>query len=254
MRHNQALGQSTQALITTQGPSGVQVLEGKLDVEALEGVTVSVPDADEDVRIGRRSLRCLPASTPRYPDMLCVYERSTRRLFSSCFFSAHVLPQSGSNGLDAGGWGTYSQDWEHFFSCMFAPCVKQAESAVQRLRLGAGSVSASPVTMLAQLGQALFGKSAGEGARRPVAMILPRHGPVIRQSAAQLILSYRKCEHLALDCLHGALMRNASLRWLWPFCSARVVSLRSRHEATCVTRFLVAPERHACRLRMSVCT
>lgn len=76
----------------------VQVLQGTVgkDEEGktlLEGVEIEIPRTGEDLKIGRRSLRIVYATTPRYPELLCVYERTTRRLFSSCFFSAHVNPQ-----------------------------------------------------------------------------------------------------------------------------------------------------------------
>jgi flavorubredoxin len=61
-------------------------------------VTIFVPSKAEEIQIGRRTLQCIAATTPRYPELLCLYERTTRRLFSSCFFSAHVNPQKGVLG------------------------------------------------------------------------------------------------------------------------------------------------------------
>lgn len=76
----------------------MQVLQGTVGTDEegktlLEGVEIEIPRTGEDLKIGRRSLRIVYATTPRYPELLCVYERTTRRLFSSCFFSAHVNPQ-----------------------------------------------------------------------------------------------------------------------------------------------------------------
>ena len=61
-------------------------------------VTFSTVKEDAEITVGRRTLQCIAASTPRYPELLCLYERTTRRLFSSCFFSAHVNPQQGQQG------------------------------------------------------------------------------------------------------------------------------------------------------------
>lgn len=179
----------------------MQVLTSKLgDSEAtvLEGVTVRTVKGEDTIQIGRRSLMCITATTPRYPDLMCVYERNTRRLFSSCFFSAHVNPQKGelgTDGTDRGGWAAYGSDWQFFFECMFAPVVRQAESAVQKLDISVASGSAGAPSLLLRLKNLLSGGGATAGGSRPVAMILPRHGPLVRQSVSQLVNSYAKYAH-----------------------------------------------------------
>ena len=72
--------------------SGCEILgdESKVKIETVK--------EDSTISFGRRELQCFTASTPRYPELLCLYERTTRRLFSSCFFSAHVNPQAGMQG------------------------------------------------------------------------------------------------------------------------------------------------------------
>jgi flavorubredoxin len=155
-----------------------------------EIVTFTVPSKEEEIRIGRRKLQCIAATTPRYPELLCLYERSTRRLFSSCFFSAHVSPQKGSagtDGTDIGGWAVYGSDWTYFFDCMFAPVVVQASQALGKLNLSVATASSgSPLLILRQL----FGGSSPDKNKRPVASILPRHGPVIRRGVVQLVNEY----------------------------------------------------------------
>ena len=174
------------------------VLNGQLDrgeCEVLadpEKVSISVAAKEDEIRVGRRTLQCIATTTPRYPELLCLYERTTRRLFSSCFFSAHVNPQrgvTGTDGTDAGGWAAFGSDWEFFFDCMFAPVVPQAASAVNKLSLTVATQSGSPLLALKRL---LGGKDEG-GGKRPVASILPRHGPVVRRSVVQLVNEYTRC-------------------------------------------------------------
>lgn len=183
----------------------LQVLRNKLGAtEAgralLSGVEVRVPRGDESMTIGRRSVRFFAVSTPRYPEMLCVYERTTRRLFSSCLFSAHVNPQAGAigtDGTDSGGWEAFGNDWRFFFDCMFAPVAKQTGAALSRLNIAVANGSAGTPPLLLKL-KSLLGMTedaAQEETSRetiPVAQILPRHGPIIRQSVAQLVSQYGK--------------------------------------------------------------
>ena len=74
------------------------------DTSAFE---ISVPGSKDEIMIGRRTLQCIPATTPRYPELLCLYERTTRRLFSSCFFSTHSNPQQGAQGA---GFAAYNAE------------------------------------------------------------------------------------------------------------------------------------------------
>lgn len=169
---------------------------GDDQAEVLKGVTIRTVKGEEAIQIGRRSLQCITASTPRYPDLMCLYERNTRRLFSSCFFSSHVNPQTGelgTDGTDLGGWSAYGSDWKFFFDCMFAPVVRQAQAAVQKIDISVASGSAGAPSLLLKLKNLLGGggESTGGGSR-PVAMILPRHGPLVRQSVSQLVNAYVK--------------------------------------------------------------
>lgn len=83
-------------------------------------------------------LQLIPVPTPRWPDLLCVYHRTDRLLFTSNIFSAHVAPSvvntSGESAKDVGGWDMYGQDWRHYFDCMLAPVAKQAAGAVHALQ------------------------------------------------------------------------------------------------------------------------
>lgn len=75
-------------------------------------------------------LQLIPVPTPRWPDLLCVYHKTDRLLFTSNMFSAHVAPSvvntSGESAADVGGWDMYGQDWRHYYDCMLAPVAKQA--------------------------------------------------------------------------------------------------------------------------------
>lgn len=84
-----------------------------------------------DIGVCREShLQLIPVPTPRWPDLLCVYHKTDRLLFTSNMFSAHVAPSvvntSGESAADVGGWDMYGQDWRHYYDCMLAPVAKQA--------------------------------------------------------------------------------------------------------------------------------
>jgi flavorubredoxin len=174
----------------------VQVLETKLEDadKALEGISIKTVKGGDTIELGRRTLQCISVATPRYPELLCLYERTTRKLFSSCFFSAHVNPQRGvvgNDGSDLGGWAVYSSDWQFFFDCMFAPVVKQASGALEKLNLQTTRRHNLKQPFAVRL-KNLF-TSSDKKSQRPVAMILPRHGPIARQSVTQLINAYTEC-------------------------------------------------------------
>lgn len=183
-----------------------QVLEEKLgaDSDTLTDVTIKTVKGGDTFDIGRRTVQCISAATPRYPELLCLYERGTRKLFSSCLFSAHVNPQEGvvgTDGSDLGGWEAYASDWQFFFDCMFAPVARQASSTLQKLDLQVSRKRVAEGRGLSVWLKNLFGsgKAPSKGSR-PVAMILPRHGPVARQSVTQLVNSYVECASFAYCC------------------------------------------------------
>ena len=72
----------------------------------------------------------IPTPTPRWPDLLCAYNSSSRMLFTSKLFSAHVAPTAvgapADSPFDLGGWEAYEPDWHYFFDCMLAPVARQA--------------------------------------------------------------------------------------------------------------------------------
>eukprot|EP01025_Chloroclados_australasicus_P027297 TRINITY_DN27104_c0_g1_i1.p1 TRINITY_DN27104_c0_g1~~TRINITY_DN27104_c0_g1_i1.p1 ORF type:complete len:454 (+),score=63.68 TRINITY_DN27104_c0_g1_i1:94-1362(+) len=75
---------------------------------------------------------------------------------------------------------------------MFAPCSRQASAALEKLDISVATGSAGTPGLLVQL-KKLFSSAPQEAPRppsRPVATILPRHGPVIRQSVTQIIGEY----------------------------------------------------------------
>jgi hypothetical protein len=100
---------------------------------------------------------------------------------------------TGTDGTDAGGWQAYGSDWTFFFDCMFAPVVTQAATAISRLDIAVATGSKGAPQLLLLLKNALAGAKSPTVGKRPVAMILPRHGPVIRQGLAQLVSEYSKC-------------------------------------------------------------
>ena len=78
----------------------------------------------------QQELKLIPTPTPRWPDLVCAYNSSSRLLFTSKLFSAHVAPTAvgadPKSPFDVKGWDTYEQDWHYFFDCMLAPVARQA--------------------------------------------------------------------------------------------------------------------------------
>ena len=107
---------------------------------------------------GGGRLRLLPAPTPRWPDLLLVFDTSTRVLFTGKLFSAHVSPKvaaagggsgsgasspsdafAGADSGDSGGFDSYGKDWKHFYECMLSPVNAQATALLDRLDLRAAA-------------------------------------------------------------------------------------------------------------------
>jgi flavorubredoxin len=175
----------------------IQVLLQKLgdQNDLMENVTIRIVKGGDTIEVGRRAVQCISAATPRYPELLCLYERTTRKLFSSCLFSAHVNPQKGvvgTDGYDKGGWEVYSSDWRFFFDCMFAPVARQTSGTLQKLDLQVSRKRAAEGQSLGAWLKSLFGSDSNalKAGSRPVAIILPRHGPIARQSVTQLVNAY----------------------------------------------------------------
>ena len=91
---------------------------------------------------------------------------------------------------------------------MFAPVVTQAAKAIDKLDLSmkaTGTAGSAGMGLLRKLSSLVGGGNGKQGSEeagenvisrtgsRPVAMILPRHGPVIRQSVTQLLREYDGC-------------------------------------------------------------
>ena len=146
---------------------------------------------------------------------------------------------TGTDGYDVGGWQEYGSDWRFFFDCMFAPVVSQAAKALERLDVGAAAGSAAAPPLLAALKRLFTGRkgdAAPKPPSRPVAVILPRHGPVVRAGVTQLLNEYSKCA-LPSGCLvalqPGSVVVHAHLASLLPPWQGRaaLISLAGRDRA-----------------------
>lgn len=142
------------------------------DAELLQGVTLraaragaardgsSGSTATTASAAGGGRLRLLPAPTPRWPDLLLVFDTETRVLFTGKLFSAHVSPKvaaatskgseaaadggdigsgTGEDSGDSGGFDAYGEDWKHFYACMLSPVNAQATALLDRLDLRAAA-------------------------------------------------------------------------------------------------------------------
>ena len=117
--------------------------------------------------------------------------------------SRRAFTSAGTNGTDLGGWAVYGSDWRFFFDCMFAPVVPQAAKALDRLDIKKVVRSTEKPTLMMRLQGVLRGRPTGipkVTGSRPVASILPRHGPVIKQGVMQLLNEYGRCVHFLVLC------------------------------------------------------
>ena len=123
-----ALQPGVQLLVTNPG---VQLLKDRSAAspelaEALRKARLVTITRSSELRLSTGStLRFIPISTPRWPDLVAVYSEADKTLFSSNFFSAHVA-QGATDG--EGGWAAFGGDWQHYFDCMLAPSARQAAS------------------------------------------------------------------------------------------------------------------------------
>jgi flavorubredoxin/flavin reductase (DIM6/NTAB) family NADH-FMN oxidoreductase RutF len=69
------------------------------------------------------------APTPRWPDRLLTYDRSTKILYSDKLFGCHVC---GDQVFDE-GWEVFLEDRRYYFDCLMAPASKQIESALDKI-------------------------------------------------------------------------------------------------------------------------
>ncbi|GBF88523.1 hypothetical protein Rsub_01238 [Raphidocelis subcapitata] len=164
---------------------------------------------------GGHSLTAICTPTPRWPDLMVVYDPESRVAFTSKLFSAHVAPgtvseQDTDQPFDSfGGWEAYSEHWRYFFDCMLAPVAKQAAAALDKLPLAAAPRAAfdRPADFLASLADMWTAamRGLGGGAFAPAApaagnggggnalftyALAPQHGPVVRTCLAQLVREY----------------------------------------------------------------
>lgn len=197
-----------QSGMATEGP-------GLLDLVKLEPV---LGEAQIPVGPGRK-LQAICTPTPRWPDLMVVYDPGSRVAFTSKLFSAHVAPctiseEAGSQAFDCiGTWDAYAEHWRYFFDCMLAPVAKQAAAALDKLPITAAPRASfeRPAEFLQSLaniwstalkglpppaGAAAAGtatKGAGkEAAGAPLVTyaLAPQHGPVVRTCLSQLFREY----------------------------------------------------------------
>ena len=181
----------------------------------------SVKTGDALALGGGRELRFFATPTPRWPDLLCAFDSTTRLLLSSKLFCAHVATDEPTDEA-VGAWDEYGEDWRHYFDCMLAPVARQAAAAMGRLDLKSESRVALRPSRMQKARSVVAGdlgmiwgwaKKAGLTKRDApatfshdatiaeqedgttklgVAAIAPMHGPVVRAACAELVREYGK--------------------------------------------------------------
>ncbi|CAG9467030.1 unnamed protein product [Pedinophyceae sp. YPF-701] len=169
-------------------------LASHVSTERVRGQTQA--GVDNRVDIGGSSLDLTHVPTPRWPDLVSVYQGSTKILFSSKLFSCHAAPAPGSEATDpppSGGWDKYGPLWRHYFECMLAPVARQALSAREKLAIvpaGAGGSDLWRGTKSALMRWTGLSSSDVAAEERPAALLCPLHGPAVCSSVAELLSSY----------------------------------------------------------------
>ncbi|KAI8477430.1 MAG: flavodoxin-like protein [Monoraphidium minutum] len=191
----------------------VKVLEANMsgdNAELLARIQVVPVLKEADVEVGPgHSLKLICTPTPRWPDLMVVYDPVSKVVFTSKLYSAHVAPslvsdEAGRQAFDGlGGWDAYGEHWRYFFDCMLAPVAKQASAALDKLPIQAAPRAAfdRPAEFLSSLGDiwnaalktiagvnGVYGDDFG-GVLMTYA-IAPQHGPVVRASLGQLVKEY----------------------------------------------------------------
>lgn len=178
--------------------------EGSADL--LTSITVSVARAGLQIPLpGGGVLEGFLTPTPRWPDLMVLFDTESQLLYTSKLFSAQVAPQTyrkrpglAPTALDFGGWYTFGNDWKHYFECMIAPVAKQAVTVLDKLNIVAGreAVGISPAAVKGLLDgflSAFRGPVDVEGRSEPlrVLALAPMHGPVVKVALSQLLAEYR---------------------------------------------------------------
>eukprot|EP01026_Neomeris_dumetosa_P077430 TRINITY_DN8355_c0_g2_i4.p2 TRINITY_DN8355_c0_g2~~TRINITY_DN8355_c0_g2_i4.p2 ORF type:complete len:520 (-),score=92.23 TRINITY_DN8355_c0_g2_i4:240-1769(-) len=151
-------------------------------------------------------LRFINCSTPRWPDLVCVYDTRFKLLFTSKLFSAHVAPPEESFSWeqisDVGGWEVFGEDWKYYYECMLAPVAKQASQALTRLNFKPEQDNRTTTvldqyvdkfkswvsSMIGQQEESMTESSQKEVLR--VSMLCPKHGPLIHACVSEILSKY----------------------------------------------------------------
>lgn len=161
------------------------------------------------------SLEVMLTPTPRWPDLMALYDRDAQIMFTGKLFSAHVYVEN--HATDVGGWEKYSEDWRYFFECMLAPSASQVTSALDKLDMAVVKAAAGQVdvtssgdgisiwNVLGTISQKVKELSSGalvgsfesmssmeDVAARVVGFLAPMHGPVVKSALSQLLVEYRE--------------------------------------------------------------
>ena len=105
-----------------------------------------------------RSLRLLPAPTPRWPGGLLAFEETLGLLMSGKFFSAHLCTETWAEANRS----STEEERRHFYDCLMAPMARKVELLVERLE------------------------------ELDIRTIAPAHGPAIDTSWRSLLNDYRR--------------------------------------------------------------
>ncbi|MGD1937630.1 MAG: diflavin flavoprotein [Cyanophyceae cyanobacterium] len=142
--------ESLRSLLADRFAQGTTALPPELKVIKGDEMTVDLGQG--------HCLEFVRVPTPRWPDGLATFDRSSQILFSDKFYGAHVC---GDQVLDE-GWTIYADDRRFFFDSLHAPQLRQVNNALDKME-----------EFVPEL-------------------IAPNHGPMVRYGRVELMKQYRE--------------------------------------------------------------
>ncbi|MEM9272532.1 MAG: diflavin flavoprotein [Cyanobacteria bacterium P01_F01_bin.143] len=108
---------------------GAIALRNILEEQELEP-DIKIIKGDDTLEIGEdRQLEFIRTPNPRYPDLLCTYDRQSEILYTDKLFGMHVC---GDRVFDE-GWSNDLEDRRYYFDCLMAPHARQIKAALTKL-------------------------------------------------------------------------------------------------------------------------
>lgn len=159
--------------------------------------------------LGGRRLRLVLASTPKFPEALCVFDAASSVFFTGKLFSSHCAVDQAFDDA-AGGFASLGPDWQHVFDVYFL---------THRIRKVLNTLKGfMPRSSRSELRAFLLGQSSERGTLAgslEAKMLAPCHGAVVRGCVEELFQAY---EGWAQERFSGVWLQAPGLLCRKPLC------------------------------------